>query len=202
MAEAVGVMVSHDYLKLQNDLLALKKAIARKLFLKPLQTMLEYVNAEVIKCSCRRCMDMQGGNYPKDEEYKVYVEGESQDDMCERYWGPVDFDKSQPRDDYRQCRLYAWFKSKCREFNVLEPNDAIESPGCGARSQRMTVTFGMESADSFNGDTSWNYRIKNMPYEHQVRTLYAMLHSIHNIAYQEDDSFEQWFHLNDISLST
>lgn len=205
LALALGVALAHNHSDILHELQQLKKKTAKHVFFNSLQTDLNYINAEFVKCTCDRCMDMIGANYPKDVLHDVHSTEAPHNRNMSRWWGPEDYNRETPRDNHQyECRLYTWLKRACVQFGVLLPDDSIEGPGCGPRFNNLTQMLGIcpegHQDNNLNGQDAWNYRLQQLDYPTQVRTLYHMIYYIHTLVYAEEATFDQWFHVENQSL--
>ncbi len=173
----------------------LKKAIACHLFLDNLQSYLNIINDEIVKCGCPKCTDDIGGNYPHDEENidrktQSLKPGKGQINHIEKT---------------KDCLLYKWFKEKCKEFNAPVPIDDVDNPKWYPRSFNLMTCLGRGNKGwntEENLKKRWRFRVKQLKYEEQVKTVYRMLYEIDNLGcpYGDDEKFESWFRVKGVSL--
>ncbi|AYV86712.1 MAG: hypothetical protein Sylvanvirus7_10 [Sylvanvirus sp.] len=197
LSQACTIFLDVQYLQQTKELLDLKAAISRELFLDNLQSLLDWVNEDIVKCGCERCSDFIGGNYPKHDNY--FEEHNK--------WGPLSLETN-PVEDIKGCLLFKWFKSTCEEFKVIVPRDEQDNPSLHLRSFKLTTCLGEGVLNLGLGDfdQSWRQRIKRLPYATQVNTVYRMLYAMtvneKKRVYPDVEmiSFTDWFRVKNHSL--
>ena len=99
------VFLDWDYLNKVEEVVTLKKILAKHAFLANIQTYLNILNDNIVKCNCIMCIDIISGNYSS-----FY-----------------DIDTVETINDSR-CLLYEYFKKECRKWGVIPPNDKYDKP--------------------------------------------------------------------------
>lgn len=183
---------------MESSINELRKAIACELFLDNLGDYLSRVNDDFVRCGCERCTDMYGGNYPNDEEYN---RGDTTLKCWEPgYWvsstGPINIVPIE------KCLLYEWFKQKCVDFKVIVPDDNIDHPKFYPRSFDINLCLGRHLDSGGLGDfkNRWRYKIKQLTYNKQVKTIYRLLHHIDYYGFDDSPTFDEWFCVKGVSL--
>lgn len=174
-------------MSINDELVALKKAVACFKFLDDLQHYLNNVNEMIVNCGCDRCVEPCGGNYDDDVELLptqlVHV--------------PVS-----------QCLLYTWFKNKCIKYKCVVPDDDYDHPKHYPGNFRLSTCLG-RALYSGGWDESkvhhrWRYKIKQLSYDVQVQTIYRLMYNMEKLAFPDEsdviESFEDWFRIKGQSL--
>ena len=203
LSTACKVFLDQEFLEVQKQSMEIKKATAQHLFLDSLQDYIRDANDYVVRCGCKRCTDMIGGNYPELGHEDEGNRGTGRPGSP-NYW--VSCYGEMKEVDARDCVLYKWFKSKCEEFKVPVPDDDIDHPWRYPRMFNLMTCLGRglikSSISSDEVTKRWRARVKALSYPQQVATVYPMIYSIYcdGTAYDEVDSFQDWFVVKGVSL--